>query len=173
MTPRTLIGGMAAWAALACGGGAPTPPPGTPAVQPPPPGQAAPAPAGKRAQGAVAAKDTAAADSSAQTGLVREVFSYSGGGRDPFRSLLASGAVRPMFSDLRLMAVVYDPRYPARSVAVLRDVSVNKRYDVRVDDELGRMRVVEIRPQEVVLSIEEFGVAQQQTLTLRKPEGVP
>ena len=61
----------------------------------------------------------------------------------------------------------------ARSVAVLRDVSVNKRYDVRVDDELGRMRVVEIRPREVVLSIEEFGVEQQQTLPLKKQEGVP
>ena len=104
---------------------------------------------------------------------MREAFAYSGGGRDPFRSLLASGAVRPMIGDLRLMAVVYDPRYPARSVAVLRDVSVNKRYDVRVDDELGRMRVVEIRPREVVLSIEEFGVEQQQTLTLKKQEGVP
>ncbi|MGE5290864.1 MAG: hypothetical protein ACM3ML_27455 [Micromonosporaceae bacterium] len=171
-----MLVGMLAWALLACGGAPPGPPPGTPAVQPPPPGQA-PAPAARNTSTAAAAapqaRDTAAPDSSARTGLVREVFGYRGGGRDPFRSLLASGAVRPLIGDLRLMAVVYDPRYPARSVAVLRDVSVNKRYDVRVDDELGRMRVVEIRPQEVVLSIEEFGVEQQQTLTLKKQEGVP
>jgi hypothetical protein len=174
MRPRAVLAGMLAWAALACGGGAPAPRPGAPAAQPAAPSQA-PA-AGARAAGATtetAAQDSAAADSAARTGLVREAFGYRGGGRDPFRSLLASGAVRPLIGDLRLMAVVYDPRYPARSVAVLRDVSVNKRYDVRVDDELGRMRVVEIRPQEVVLAIEEFGVEQQQTLTLKKQEGVP
>jgi hypothetical protein len=169
MTPRTLAAAMLAWGVLACGGGTPAPRRGTPAAQQPAPSQA---PAAAATQ-AAAAQDSAAADSSARTGLVREVFAYRGGGRDPFRSLLASGAVRPLIGDLRLMAVVYDPRYPARSVAVLRDVSVNKRYDVRVDDELGRMRVVEIRPQEVVLSIEEFGVEQQQTLTLKKQEGVP
>jgi hypothetical protein len=177
MRPRGVVAGVLAWAALACGGGPATPPPGTPAVQPPPPEQA-PAPQARAtdavsAAAAASPQDSAAADSSARTGLLREMFAYRGGGRDPFRSLLASGAVRPLFGDLRLMAVVYDPRYPARSVAVLRDVSVNKRYDVRVDDALGRMRVVEIRPQEVVLSIEEFGVEQQQTLTLKKQEGVP
>jgi hypothetical protein len=180
MRPHALVAGMLAWGLLACGGGPPAPPPGTPAVQPGSPGQApataarpAGTPVGSGAAVAAAPQDSATADSSARTGLMREVFGYSGGGRDPFRSLLESGAVRPLIGDLRLMAVVYDPRYPARSVAVLRDVSVNKRYDVRVDDELGRMRVVEIRPQEVVLSIEEFGVEQQQTLTLRKQEGVP
>jgi uncharacterized membrane protein len=86
--------------------------------------------------------------------------------------LLTSGDVRPLPQDLRLMEVVYDPRYPARSVAVLRDVSVNKQYVVRVDDELGRMRVVEIRPTEIVLSVEEF-VERQLTLALKKQEGVP
>ena len=172
MTHRTVVAGMLAWAALACGGGPPAPPPGTPATQPAPPEQAAAKPA-PGAPAVTGVRDSAATDSASRTGLVREVFAYRGGGRDPFRSLLASGAVRPLIGDLRLMAVVYDPRYPARSVAVLRDVSVNKRYDVRVDDELGRMRVVEIRPREVVLSIEEFGVEQQQTLTLKKQEGVP
>jgi hypothetical protein len=169
MMRRAAVAGMVTWAVLACGGGTPAPPaaPTRPLAQT----RQAPA-AGARA--AAASQDTGTADTSAnRTGLMREVFAYRGGGRDPFRSLIASGAVRPLFSDLRLMAVIYDPRYPARSVAILRDVSVNKRYDVRVDDELGRMRVVEIRPQEVVLSIEEFGVEQQQTLTLKKQEGVP
>lgn len=167
---KLAIGG-ALLMALACGGQAPAP--GTPAQQPPPPGGAAAAAAS--AEGQPQAQDTAAADSTAnRTGLVREVFAYRSGGRDPFRSLLTSGEVRPLLEDLRLMGVTYDARYPARSVAVLRDVSVNKRYDVRVDDELGRMRVVEIRPTEIVLSVEEFGAERQVTLALpKRQEAIP
>jgi hypothetical protein len=155
-----LVVGAAAFAA--CGGGeAPSPAPGTPAGDLPAAAAAVPA-----------AQDTAADTTAGQgTELLREVFSYRGSGRDPFQSLLASGEVRPLFEDLRLLAVVYDARYPARSVAVLRDVSVNKRYDVRVDDELGRLRVVEIRADEVIFMLEEFGVARQVSLTLRRPEG--
>lgn len=150
-------------AGVACGGGEEAPPPGMPAGDVPPPAAEAPA-------------DSVPADSAAAQGtqLSREVFSFRGSGRDPFRSLIASGEVRPLFEDLRLTSVVYDPRYPARSVAVLRDVSVNKRYDVRVDDELGRLRVMEIRQNEVILMLEEFGVARQVSLALRRTqEGIP
>jgi hypothetical protein len=161
-------------AALACGGGdAPAPAPGTPAAQPPAPGAT---PAGPQAAAAAgsAAPESATQDTMAnRTGLVREVFAYRSGGRDPLQSLLTSGDIRPLLDDLRLTTVVYDARYPARSVAVLRDVSVNKRYDVRVDDELGRLRVVEIRPREVLFSLEEFGVTRQVTLALAKQEGIP
>ncbi len=145
------------------------PPPGTPASVPPP---AQPATAGTSGEGQQATLDTTAV--SQGTGLLREVFSYRGSGRDPFRSLLTTGAVRPLLEDLRVTAILYDPVYPARSVAILRDVTTNKRYDVRVDDELGRLRVVAIRPNEVVFSIEEFGVERQVTLVLRRrQEGVP
>ncbi len=41
-----------------------------------------------------------ATDSTAAPRLVREVFSYEGGGRDPFLSLLKSGDIRPLLSDL-------------------------------------------------------------------------
>lgn len=155
-------------AALACGGGeAPAPPPGTPAVQPPVPGTA-------QQVAAAQPRDSAPQDSVAnRTGLVREVFSYRSAGRDPLMSLLTSGDIRPLVDDLRLTTIVYDARYPARSVAVLRDVSVNKRYDVRVDDELGRLRVLEIRPREVLFSLDEFGVTRQVTLALTKQEGIP
>ena len=163
MTMRRWWITVGAVAALGCGGGDAAPPPGTPPSDVPPPVTAAEA-------------DTAMADSAAPQGtqLSREVFAFRGSGRDPFRSLLASGAVRPLFEDLRLTAVVYDARYPARCVAVLRDVSVNKRYDVRVDDELGRLRVVEIRPNEVIFTLEEFGVSRQVNLVLRRTqEGIP
>jgi hypothetical protein len=155
-------------AALGCGGEG-APPPGTPAAVPPPAQPAAGEPRGRPEGVAV---DTAAAAQGA--GLLREVFSYRGSGRDPFRSLLTSGAVRPLLEDLRVMAIVYDAAYPARSVAVLRDTTTKKRYEVRVDDELGRLRVVAIRPNEVVFSIEEFGVERQVILALRRrQEGVP
>jgi len=157
-----LLGDALALLLLACGGGGEAPAPG------------APAPAQPGAPEAQAATDAAAQDTAAaQTGLVREVFAYRGAGRDPFQSLLTSGDIRPLLEDLRLTGVWYDGRYPARSVAVLRDVTVNKRYEVRVDDELGRMRVVEIRPREIVFAIEEFGVTRQVTLTQTKREGVP
>ncbi len=165
---RRMVGSALAALMLACGGNQ-APAPGTPAEQP-----AAPGTAQAQAE-AQAAPDSAAQDTTAnRTGLVREVFAYRSGGRDPFRSLLTSGDIRPLLEDLRLTTVVYDPRYPARSVAVLRDVSVNKRYDVRVDDELGHMRVLEIRPTEVVLAVEEYGAERQVTLALpKKQEGIP
>lgn len=168
---------MAVWlaAVAACAGEEPALQPGTPAQQPPAPAaQAQPAPPQGASGPAASGADTSRVDTLAsRTRLVREVFSYRSGGRDPFRSLLTSGDVRPLLEDLRLMGIWYDARYPARSVAVLRDVSVNKRYDVRVDDELGRIRVVEIRPTEIVLAIEEFGVERQVTLALKKQEGLP
>jgi hypothetical protein len=164
LSGRRIWWALGAACLLACGGGEDTPPPVTPAT-----------PAGGPAPEGAAPQDTQVTDSAraAGTELSREVFAYRGSGRDPFRSLLASGEVRPLFEDLRLMAVVYDARYPARSVAVLRDVSVGKRYDVRVDDELGRLRVVEIRENEVVFTLEEFGVARQVSLVLRRAEGIP
>jgi len=103
-----------------------------------------------------------------ETQLVREVFSYRGSGRDPFISLLQSGDVRPLIQDLRITTIAYDARYPATSVAVLRDTIVNKAYTVRVGDELGRMRVAEITPGQVVLILAEFGTERQVTLRQRR-----
>ncbi|MBI3082687.1 MAG: hypothetical protein HYY94_07250 [Gemmatimonadetes bacterium] len=168
---RCILPVALALAGLACGGDeAPAPAPGTPAAQRAPPGTTQP---GAQPPGQ-AAPDSAMQDTlGTRTGLVREVFAYRSAGRDPLQSLLTSADIRPLLEDLRLTTVLYDGRYPARSVAVLRDVSVNKRYDVRVDDELGRLRVVAIRPREVIFSLEEFGVTRQVTLALPKQEGIP
>ncbi|HLQ23807.1 MAG TPA: hypothetical protein VK132_11405, partial [Gemmatimonadales bacterium] len=59
---------------------------------------------------AAAKPDSAKRDSVAAPVLVREVFSYEGGGRDPFLSLLRSGDIRPLLSDLRLVGIYYDGR---------------------------------------------------------------
>ena len=116
-------------------------------------------------------RDTSArADSTAPLSLVREVFSYEGGGRDPFVSLLATGEVSPIITDLRLVAVYYDERYTARSVAVLRDRTTGKRYRVKTGDVIARLRVTQIRPREVVFTVQEFGYERQQTLSLRQEE---
>ena len=117
---------------------------------------------------------TARADSApALQALVREVFAYEGGGRDPFMSLLKSGDVRPLISDLKLTTIVYDARYAARSVAVLRDITNRRIYRVKAGDVIGRLKVTQIRPREIVFTVQEFGFERQETLSLAKQEETP
>jgi hypothetical protein len=105
--------------------------------------------------------------------LIREVFAYEGGGRDPFMSLLKSGDVRPLISDLKLTTVVYDGRFASRSVAVLRDITNRRIYRVKTGDIIGRLKVTQIRPREVVFTVQEFGFERQETLSLAKQEETP
>ena len=107
--------------------------------------------------------------------LLREVFAYEGGGRDPFMSLLKSGDVRPLISDLRLTTIVYDARFAARSVAVLRDITTKpqKIYHVKTGDIIGRLKVTQIRPREIVFTVQEFGFDRQETLSLARQEDTP
>lgn len=119
------------------------------------------------------ARTAAAASDTGPLSLSREVFSYQGAGRDPFLSLLKSGDIRPLITDLKLVTVIYDERYAARSVAVLRDITTSKRYRVRTGDVLGRLRVTQIKPRDVVFTIQEFGFERQATLSLAKQEETP
>ncbi len=112
-------------------------------------------------------------DSTTAPVLVREVFSYEGGGRDPFLSLLKSGDIRPLLSDLRLVGIYYDGRYPARSVAVLRDVTNSKVYRVKPGNIIGRLKATTIRPREIVFTVQEFGFERQESLQLAKQEVTP
>jgi hypothetical protein len=116
--------------------------------------------------------DTARADAQPVT-LLREVFAYEGGGRDPFMSLLKSGDVRPLLSDLKLTTIVYDGRFAARSVAVLRDVTNRRLYRVKTGDIIGRLKVTQIRPREIVFTVQEFGFERQETLSLARQEETP
>jgi hypothetical protein len=131
------------------------------------------APAALASQGAPADTTAPARVDTAPLSLVREVFSFQGGGRDPFISLLKTGDVRPMITDLKLVTVVYDDRYSARSVAILRDVTTGKRYRAKTGDVIGRLRVTQIRPREVVFTVQEFGFERQQTLSIVRPEETP
>jgi len=103
--------------------------------------------------------------------LVREVYTYSGGSRDPFASALNRPGAGPEFADLQLVAVYYDTRSAAASVATVRDRVTGKRYNVRRGERLGRMRIVDVQDKEVTFAIDDYGTERRETLTLRKQEG--
>ena len=96
----------------------------------------------------------------------RETFSYGGTGkRDPFVSLMNTEELRPLLTDLKLVAVALDPT-GRNSVAVLRDMSTKEQYRVKVGQEIGRMRVAAIHEKDVVFGIEEFGYSRQEALAM-------
>lgn len=105
-----------------------------------------------------------------ETEVLRETFAYSGANRDPFVSLIDLPSEGPEFVNLQLVAVYQDLRYAGNSIAVVRDKGANKRYNVRVGDRIGRMKIAQIRQRDVVFTIEELGFERQETLSLRKRE---
>ncbi|MGI8400234.1 MAG: hypothetical protein ACR2NS_01340 [Gemmatimonadaceae bacterium] len=128
--------------------------------------QAAPRPTSNTSAGAAAPKPSLPlpADTTPRVLINREVFQYDGSGRrDPFVSLLTTSDLRPLLTDLKLVAVAYDPR-GQNSVAVLRDVTSKDQYKVRVGQTIGRMRVAAIQEKAVIFTIEEFGYSRQEIL---------
>ena len=101
---------------------------------------------------------------------MRETFAYSGGSRDPFASLLNSSATGPEIGNLDLVGVYQNLRNSDNSIVVLREKATAKRYKLRVGDQLGRARLVQIRPRDAVFTIRDFGYERQETLSLRKQE---
>jgi hypothetical protein len=104
------------------------------------------------------------------TALGRESFSYTGGSRDPFISLLASAKVGPELPDLLLVAIYYNTRNPGGSVAVMREKVGTRKFSLKPGDRLGRMQVREVRPKDVVFTIDDFGTERQETVSLRKED---
>jgi len=118
----------------------------------------------KAATPAAVAPAQAEAKAASEVLVSRETFAYTGAGRrDPFGSLMNTEELRPLLSDLRLVAIAFDPS-GRNSVAVLRDQSDKQQYRVKVGQEIGRMRVASIREKNVVFGIEEFGYSRQETL---------
>lgn len=126
-------------------------------------------PAGAQ-QGAPQPKRPAAAShDTAQLAFRREVYTYGASGRrDPFASLIATGDIRPLVSDLLVAGIVYDPT-GRNSVAMLEDISTGELYRARVGSVFGRLRVTAIREKEVQVAIDEFGFTRQETLSLNIP----
>lgn len=154
MAPRKVVVMLATVALTGCGGGGGE--------------DASPVASAADTTPAVVQDTATPAPEQAETELVREAFAFRGAGRDPFISLLRSGDVKPLPQDLRVRAINYDPRYPQRSVVTIQDTTENRRYTLRVGDQVGRVRVAQIRETEVVLTIEEFGVERQVVLPIRR-----
>jgi hypothetical protein len=96
----------------------------------------------------------------------REVFQYDAAGRrDPFVSLLSTSDLRPLFSDLLLVVINYDPQ-GRNSVAIMRDAATKEQYRVRQGQLIGRMRVAAIEPKRVTFTIDEFGFSRQESLVI-------
>jgi hypothetical protein len=74
----------------------------------------------------------------------------------------------PRFEDLALGGIIYSPT-PGRSVAVLRAGS--RLFRVRVGDQVGNVRVLEIGPRRVVFAVNDFGQVRQEVLELKREEG--
>ncbi|HEX3274184.1 MAG TPA: hypothetical protein VHR43_04955 [Gemmatimonadales bacterium] len=130
---------------------------------------------------AVPVKDSLAQDAEASVAdslqrareidVLRETFAYAGGTRDPFASLINSNKVGPELADLDLVGVYLDLRTPSNNIVVLREKSAAaKRHKMRVGDQLGRSRLVQIRARDAVFMIADFGYERQETLSLRKQE---
>ncbi len=139
--------------------------------------QAIPAPDGAPAAATLAAR-TPRPDSSpalpqgevTEVEVLRETFAYGGGARDPFSSLINTKSAGPELIDLQLVGIYQDMRSSANSVAVLREKQSGKRHKLRTGDQIGRLRVAQIRTKDVVFTVEDFGFERQETLSLRKQE---
>jgi len=130
------------------------------------------APAGKDSLDLV--KESATADSvqrAREIEVMRETFAYAGGTRDPFASLITKDDSSIEIGNLDLVGVYLDLKTPSNNVVVLREKGADgKRHKMRVGDQLGRSRLVQIRARDAVFMIADFGYERQETLSLRKQE---
>ena len=137
---------------------------------------AVPVPDGQQPAPAVTLASTTRSDSGAAQGqgteveVLRETFAYGGGARDPFGSLINTKSAGPELIDLQLVGIYQDMRSSANSVVVLREKQSGKRHKLRTGDQIGRLRVAQIRNKDVVFTVEDFGFERQETLSLRKQE---
>jgi hypothetical protein len=140
-----------------------TPAPATPAAPAPTTAPVAATPASTTPDSGVGANEQ-------DRSLGRESFSYTGGSRDPFVSLLQSAKVGPELPDLLLVAIYYDTRNPTSSVVVMREKVGGRKYSLKPGDRLGRLKISEVRPKDVVFTIDDFGTERHETVSLRKEE---
>ncbi|HTC23373.1 MAG TPA: hypothetical protein VK688_03370 [Gemmatimonadales bacterium] len=129
---------------------------------------------GKKTQvaAAPASADSGATGDVSETTVMRETFAYGGASRDPFASLIKTAHAGPELVDLQLVGIYEDLRYSGNSIAVLREKSTGKRYKLRAGEQIGRLRVMQVRSKDVVFTIQDFGYERQETLSLRKLEDV-
>lgn len=111
----------------------------------------------------------------------REVFEYpTFQRRNPFRALTAGDQGGPQFDQVRLMGIIYSDD-PSSSVAILGTSTVEVAEDgssvtvspdgqawyLKVGQSIGNIRIIEIRREQVVVEVEEFGLAEQRIMQLQ------
>jgi hypothetical protein len=117
----------------------------------------------------------------------REVFHYpTYARRNPFKPLV-SAEEGPRFEQLRLMGIIQADD-PSMSVAVVGTSTVEVSEDasqvtvgegrawyLKVGQSIGNIRIVEIRRDQVVVEVEEFGLTEQKIMQLqtRRQGGTP
>lgn len=137
-------------------------------------------PAGLRAQGQQTPPPTPPQTSpdSVELKAEREIFAYPGfERRNPFRPLTSSDG-GPRFEQMRLQGIIYSAE-PGRSVATLtagggQRISETGVQNVRgqsarlrVGQSWGNVRVVEIRPDRIIVEVEEFGLSERREMRLQ------
>ena len=160
-------------AAAALNGAAPADSSGRASLAASAPAATAPASAASKSDTLKPEVEAAAADSvqrAREIDVMRETFAYAGGARDPFASLIDTDKTGPEIADLDLVGVYLDVRTPANNLVVLREKVSAKRHKMRVGDQLGRARLIQIRSRDAVFRIQDFGYERQETLSLRKQE---
>lgn len=115
-----------------------------------------------------------------ETNLVfeREVFSYpSFERRNPFATLLANPAGGPRFEQMRLEGIIFSEA-PGQSIALMSagrmgapnpdapGRAVGQSARLRVGEQWGNVRVREIRRNQIVVDVEEFGLIERRTMEL-------
>ncbi len=139
----------------------------------------APGLAAQESEGAVAT--AAVEEPEAELAFEREVFNYpTFARRNPFEPLLASTDGGPRWEGMRLEGIVFDadPRF---SIAILSSGRTNVRganveadpsgtvgqmARLRVGERWGNIRIIEIRKDNVLIEVEEFGLTEQRTMRL-------
>lgn len=104
------------------------------------------------------------------TVILREVFTYGGGPRDPFVPLLNAATTGPAIGDLELAAIYFIPGNPSLTAAVLREKVSGRRHTVRTGQRVGSLYVASISEQDIWFTVDDFGVQRRESLTLRKQE---
>lgn len=118
----------------------------------------------------------------------REIFTYpTFARRNPFRPLTGSNQGGPRFESLRVLGIIYSDD-PIASTAMLGTSTVTVSEDgtsvtvakgqswyLKRGQSIGNIRVVEIRRDQVVVEVEEFGLTERKTMQLqiRRLGGTP
>lgn len=99
----------------------------------------------------------------------REVFDYPAEElRDPFRPVSARQQTGPRLEDLTLTGIIFSPG--TGSVAVLVNPNTGRRYQLRVGDEIGGARLLEITETRAVFRVDAFGFDRRTVLRLQREQ---